>query len=167
LLFLRPFLEFECDRCLIEIIWMFQYDMAVRFSTFVLLVLSQVLISTTVDPNLVVNSEIPAETQIIVKPKTKTECRRTEKHTEDKEFRIAWLAPEKEYHNFSAGTSVGAMKLALAYINQHQILVGWKVRYIDRFIVSIQMLVIYIAHKFQTQKGARETHTNTPTHTYK
>ena len=141
---------------------MFQYDMAVRFSTFVLLVLSQVLISTTVDPNLVVNSEIPAETQIIVKPKTKTECRRTEKHTEDKEFRIAWLAPEKEYHNFSAGTSVGAMKLALAYINQHQILVGWKVRYIDRFTVSFQMLVIYIEQTWQSNtKRKHETHTLT------
>lgn len=57
-------------------------------------------------------------------------CRRNEKHPDDKEFRIAWLAPEQEFHNLSAATSAGAVKLALAYISQHEILKGYTLKYV-------------------------------------
>ncbi|KAH3890238.1 hypothetical protein DPMN_014311 [Dreissena polymorpha] len=43
-------------------------------------------------------------------------CRKYTKSPDDNEYRIAWLAPKKEYYNFSAATSVGAMKLALKRI---------------------------------------------------
>lgn len=33
-----------------------------------------------------------------------------------REFRIAWMAPTKEYYNFSAGSNVGGLKLALENI---------------------------------------------------
>ena len=32
---------------------------------------------------------------------------------ESREFRIAWMAPTREYYNLSAATSVGGLKLAL------------------------------------------------------
>ena len=79
----------------------------------------------SVDP-LVQEIAIPAET-VLVEP-NRRRCRQTEKHPDDKEFRIAWLAPQKEFHNFSAETSVGALRLALAYIDQYHLLNGWKVR---------------------------------------
>ena len=55
-------------------------------------------------------------------------CRRKEKLPEDREFRIAWMAPREEFHNLSASTSVGALKLALAAIIQHDYLYGWQIR---------------------------------------
>lgn len=33
------------------------------------------------------------------------------------EFRIAWMAPKKEYYNLSAYSSVGALKIALSAIS--------------------------------------------------
>ena len=38
------------------------------------------------------------------------------KSPDDREIRIAWMAPEREFHNFSAATSVGALKLGLSFI---------------------------------------------------
>lgn len=35
------------------------------------------------------------------------------------EFRIAWMAPKKEYYNLSAYSSVGALKMALSAIRQN------------------------------------------------
>lgn len=88
-----------------------------------------ICICGSVDPNhLVEEIQIPIEAKPRETP-TQRGCRKAEKDPTDKEFRIAWLAPRQEYHNFSAATSVGAMKLALAYIDQHMLLKhGWKVR---------------------------------------
>lgn len=35
------------------------------------------------------------------------------------EFRIAWMAPKKEYYGFSAYSSVGALKMALSAIRMN------------------------------------------------
>ncbi|XP_052801340.1 atrial natriuretic peptide receptor 1-like isoform X2 [Mya arenaria] len=90
------------------------------------IVFSHFLQCGTVDPNVVTQSEIPKKIEVI--PKPKGDCRRYEKDPDDQEFRIAWLAPEKEYHNFSARTSVGVMKQALAFIRQKRRVMGWNVR---------------------------------------
>lgn len=90
-----------------------------------------ILICLSVDPNhLVAEIQIPEEKAVapVSAPEQKG-CRRAEKEAHDREFRIAWLAPRQEYHNFSAATSIGAMKLALAYIDQHILYAyGWKLR---------------------------------------
>ncbi|KAL4225191.1 hypothetical protein ACF0H5_015882 [Mactra antiquata] len=82
-----------------------------------------ILISTLVlplcfslDPNYV-ESPVTVESE-----NANQSCRRWQKAPHDKTFRIAWFAPEKEYHNFSANTSGGAVKLALAYIYQNNLL---------------------------------------------
>ncbi|WAR01722.1 ANPRA-like protein [Mya arenaria] len=96
----------------------------------------------TVDPNLVTESKIPKKIEVI--PKPKGDCRRYEKDPDDQEFRIAWLAPEKEYHNFSARTSVGAMKLALAYIRQHHHLGNVRAKWYDSNCDSKQAMESFV-----------------------
>ncbi|WAR01721.1 GCY2-like protein [Mya arenaria] len=96
----------------------------------------------TVDPNLVTESEIPKKIEVI--PKPKGDCRRYKKDPDDQEFRIAWLAPEKEYHNFSARTSVGAMKLALAYIRQHHHLGNVRAKWYDSNCDSKQAMESFV-----------------------
>lgn len=92
-----------------------------------------------VDPNLVTELEKPA---VDVKKKQEG-CRRSFKSPDDKEFRIAWLAPEQEYHNFSAVTSASAVKLALAFISKTDILHGYKLRYKKH---SYKFINIYKCH---------------------
>ena len=58
------------------------------------------------------------ETKIVEEEPQVTNYRR--KSPDDREFRIAWMAPEKEFHNFSAATSVGALKLGLSKIEKDQ-----------------------------------------------
>lgn len=96
-----------------------------------------------VDPNLVTELEKPPSVQTKARDQG---CRRNVKAPNDKEFRIAWLAPEQEYHNFSAVTSVGAVKLALAYIVQHDILHGYGLRakWYDSKCDSKQALVAFV-----------------------
>ena len=50
------------------------------------------------------------------------------KPPDDREIRIAWMAPETEYHNFSAATSVGALKLGLSFIENAKSFHGRTVR---------------------------------------
>ena len=89
-----------------------------------------ILFCVSVDPNnLVSEIQIPEEVIAPIVQEVKRGCRSAEKESHDREFRIAWLAPKQEYHNFSAATSIGAMKLALAYIDQHILYTyGWKLR---------------------------------------
>lgn len=84
-------------------------------------------ITFSVEPNPVTELEIPKEEKKVPPPPVRV-CRKKQKDPDDKEFRIAWFAPEQEYHNFSAVTSVGAIKLALAFIVQEEILQGWTLR---------------------------------------
>ncbi|XP_045175624.2 atrial natriuretic peptide receptor 1-like isoform X2 [Mercenaria mercenaria] len=96
-----------------------------------------------VDPNhLVTEIEQPLKVQ----QTTAQGCRRNVKAKDDKEFRIAWLAPEQEFHNFSAATSTGAVKLALAFIVQHEILHGYTLRakWYDSKCDSKQALVAFV-----------------------
>jgi hypothetical protein len=86
----------------------------------------------SVEPNAIVTViEQPTPVQ-----QTKSQgCRRNEKHPDDKEFRIAWLAPEQEFHNLSAATSAGAVKLALVYIRQNELLKGYRLKYVLLILV--------------------------------
>ena len=76
-----------------------------------------ILESETVDPHLVTETKIVEES-----PNSNS------KSPDDKEFRIAWMAPKEEFHNFSADTSVGALKLGLLQIDRDQYLHGRTVR---------------------------------------
>ena len=71
----------------------------------------------TVDPHLVTETKIEEKSE-----------KSNSKSPDDKEFRIAWMAPKKEFHNFSADTSVGALKLGLSQIERDQYLHGRTVR---------------------------------------
>ena len=50
------------------------------------------------------------------------------KFPDDREIRIAWMAPEAEYHNFSAATSVGTLKMGLSFIENEKSLHGRTIR---------------------------------------
>ena len=70
---------------------------------------------------------------------------------ESREFRIAWMAPTREYYNLSAATSVGGLKLALMALQsdgEDTPLSGHKVRWV---IIRSQYSFaefIKINHKF-------------------
>ena len=83
-----------------------------------------------VEPNLKKHVEhtTPTPTPTIRARPLGRPCSEPEKDPLDKELRIAWLAPDAEYHNLSASSSVGSIKLALTYIKRMKVFSDYELR---------------------------------------
>lgn len=95
----------------------------------------------TLDPHLIAETSIGEEDKSI-----ECSCRRRTKSPDDKEFRVVWLAPKTEYHNFSAPTSSGSVKLAIAYIFKKDILKDYRVRYMSPRYLSCVICSLVIVN---------------------
>ena len=86
-----------------------------------------VILGISIIPHRIVAVEpLVTETKIVEEDPQVTNYRL--KSPDDREIRIAWMAPETEYHNFSAATSVGALKLGLSFIENAKSFHGRTVR---------------------------------------
>ena len=82
-------------------------------------------IVSPLEPNKFVEEIVQPEPE--AKPAQKR-CTAMEKGPYDGSLRLAWLAPEREYHNLSAATSVGALQLALTFIRRQRIFRDYTIR---------------------------------------